>query len=244
MPRYQAEILRIEITHGAAVNRLVAMSDDDLIESLPDWMLDGHPRLTHRSWRPDEPEYETLASELRAQARADLNTAYFGDQDYCADEYLAYARTMPYPTLVFLGDFDPDDDEREVGGYENTNPVVRLRSLGITTATLAETPIVRLEASQDRLDAIHNRIIHGQITATTITPSTYHWATSTASDGWNGYTVPSGTTDQEWRDANADIARLTATPITGEDLRGIWANPLASLDEPDDDGGQRSDMEF
>lgn len=210
MAQYEAIILRLEITHGAAINRLVAMSDDDLISRLPQWMLEDHPRLTPRSWRPDEPEHEALATELRAQARADLLTAYFGDGDYCADERLAYARTRPHPTLIYLADFEPDDDEPDECG--STNPVVRLRALDITTAPPAETtpePIVRLEASQDRLDAIHNRIIHGPITATTITPSNYRWATSTASDGWNG---------------SADIARRTATPITGEDLRMAWAD--------------------
>lgn len=262
MAQYEANILRLEITHGAAVNRLVAMSDDDLILSLPQWMLEQHPRLTPRSWRPDEPEYEALATELRTQARADLNTAYFGDTDYCADERLAYARTSPHPTLIYLGDFELDEDEPDE--YESTNPVVRLRSLGITTAppaTVSDSiptgidPVV--QATQDRLDATHNRIIHGPITATTsfanimyTPPVTTSWATGTAPRParrrtvapitgedltrlWDVVPVTAETlsNDQEWRDVEADIARYTAA------YRG-------DVHADDNDNHDPGDMEF
>lgn len=136
MALYRAEVLQIEVPYGEAINRLAALEDADLIARLPAYMLRFHHTLTQRSWQPDEPENESLASELRAQARADISAAYFGETDYCADERLAYASTRPYPTLIFLSEFDPDDDEAD--HCESSNPVIRLTALGICKGPPAE----------------------------------------------------------------------------------------------------------
>lgn len=142
MGQFKAEIFPTEVSFAEADERLSMMPDEELVRRLRPNMFYGHRRLNTRSWRPAEPEHESLTSELRAQARADLNTAYFGDTDYICDHHVAHAQTRPHPTLIFLSDLegrnedDEDDDE-----FEMTNPVVRLRALGICAANYVDFPV-------------------------------------------------------------------------------------------------------